>query len=450
MFFKHIRHNAKKDRKNNVLFFSSLIIAIIAFYTLLSVGDQDIMAFLRTIESQAINNFMSLIPIVYLVSLFFVFFLVYFAYRYQLEHRRKEFGLYFMFGMTHKKFFLLLLSETMWNSFISLLLGIPLAILLNEAISLATAKIVGLGIIGHTISFSFLTILGTIGGVLVVQLSAMVFLVRSFSQKEPLELVRSVAAEKQNELEKQQSLNNFIGGVACLLVTYLLGITLMRLLNIIIMLVIIILGIGGTFLLYRGIGAFIGRHVQKRSGQQSGLFTFTSRQIQENVVYQHKSLAISSLLLVLAISWFSFGVGVATSSTSSQSRSVDISIQGAEENVRKVLDSDLSQSMIETYYPMRVSMMTDGGSSRGTSGKTESTNEHVISWDGLTEVLRPIAKKNGVEQMLFDFVARESHQYLIPITSYNDLLRAMGKEVLQIKANEVALYSSDSLAHSES
>ena len=43
MFFKQIRRNAAKNRKGNGLFFGSLVIAIVAFYTLLSLGEQDVM-----------------------------------------------------------------------------------------------------------------------------------------------------------------------------------------------------------------------------------------------------------------------------------------------------------------------------------------------------------------------------------------------------------------------
>ena len=80
MFFKQVRRNAAKNRKGNSLFFGSLIVAIIAFYTLLSLGEQDVMHYLATVESDAVKKLMNLLPVVYVVSLFFVFFLVYFAF----------------------------------------------------------------------------------------------------------------------------------------------------------------------------------------------------------------------------------------------------------------------------------------------------------------------------------------------------------------------------------
>ena len=120
MFFSQIRRNAARNRKSNGLFFASLVIAVIAFYTLLSLGEQDVMRFLKTIESEAVRKLMLLIPLVYAVSLFFVFFLVYFSYHYQLNERKKELGLYLMLGMKRSRMFAMLIGETLLNSLISL------------------------------------------------------------------------------------------------------------------------------------------------------------------------------------------------------------------------------------------------------------------------------------------------------------------------------------------
>ena len=77
MFCKQVRRNAAKNRKGNGLFFGSLVIAIVAFYTLLSLGEQDVMRYLATIESDAVGKLMMMLPAVYAVSLFFVFFLIF-------------------------------------------------------------------------------------------------------------------------------------------------------------------------------------------------------------------------------------------------------------------------------------------------------------------------------------------------------------------------------------
>ena len=55
------------------------------FTPLLSLKEQDVMRYLAAVESVAVSKLFKLIPLVYMVSLFFVFFLVYFACKYQTE-----------------------------------------------------------------------------------------------------------------------------------------------------------------------------------------------------------------------------------------------------------------------------------------------------------------------------------------------------------------------------
>ena len=148
MFFELIRRNGRRSRKENGLFFAMLLIAIIAFYIILSLSRQDIMLFLREMESDAVNRLLSLIPVFYVMTLVILFFLIYFASKYQLERRRHEFGMYLMMGMTRNRLFLLLLAEDVGSSLVALLIGLPAGVLLSEVISLVTARLAGLGIIG--------------------------------------------------------------------------------------------------------------------------------------------------------------------------------------------------------------------------------------------------------------------------------------------------------------
>lgn len=56
MFFKFIKQNSRKVRKENGIYFASLIISIIAFYVILSLGEQDVVVYLKTIESDAVRK----------------------------------------------------------------------------------------------------------------------------------------------------------------------------------------------------------------------------------------------------------------------------------------------------------------------------------------------------------------------------------------------------------
>ena len=74
MFFNLVRKSSQRNRKENGLFYISLIISIIAFYIVLSLESQDVMIFLKKMESDAVGKLLALIPVLYGVSLFILFF----------------------------------------------------------------------------------------------------------------------------------------------------------------------------------------------------------------------------------------------------------------------------------------------------------------------------------------------------------------------------------------
>lgn len=421
MFFKQVRRNAARNRKGNGLFFGSLVIAIVAFYTLLSLGKQDVMRFLNTIESDAVRKLMMLIPFVYVVSLFFVFFLVYFACKYQMDSRRREFGMYLMLGMKRSRLFFMLLCETLWSSLISLLIGLPVALFLTEGISLVTAKLIGLGIIGHIISFSADAILWTVCGFVIVQLLSMLIICIPLGKAEPAKLLSSDASEKQAPISAGKSIVFFILGILLLLTAYYLGIFRLSSTDIsalaVSVLALLISGVLGTFFLYRGLGGFMGKQISRKSQYTAGLTTFTGRQVQENVLCQHKSLAVSSLLLLIALSCISYGIAMGIGRTT-DSRSTDFSVMGTEAEVSAALQNPEISEMIETSYPVYLSMT-----------KTKFDTDSII------DALKKIPEAGNIVQSFH-------LEYVLSETSYNNMMSAMGKEPINLNGNKAALYSS--------
>ena len=134
MFSNLVFRNSRRSRKENGLFFSSLVISIIAFYMILSISTQDVMIFLQKMESDAVNRLLLLIPVFYGMTLGILFFLTYFACKYQFERRRHEFGVYLMLGMRRSKLFGMLLAEDLLSSILALLIGLPTAVVLSEIV----------------------------------------------------------------------------------------------------------------------------------------------------------------------------------------------------------------------------------------------------------------------------------------------------------------------------
>ena len=200
MFFELIARNSKRSRKENGLFFTTLLVSVVAFYIILSLSRQDVMLFLRKMESDAVNRLLSMIPVFYVLTLVVLFFLIYFASKFQLERRRHEFGMYLMMGMTRNRLFVLLLAEDVRSSLIALLIGLPAGVLLSELISLVTARLVGLGIIGHRFTLSLYAVLLTAAGFFLIKLAAFLILSAKISRQEIGDLlVYSSGKEKKQK-----------------------------------------------------------------------------------------------------------------------------------------------------------------------------------------------------------------------------------------------------------
>lgn len=423
MFYDLVNRNSKQNRKENGLFFVSLIMAIVAFYIILSLEKQDVIIFLKTMESEALDKLFLLIPALYGLSLFILFFLVYFAGKYQLDRRSKELGMYLILGMKRSKLLLMLFAEELWNSVLSLLIGIPIAMCISEIISLVTAKIVGLGIIGHKFSFSFSAVIGTVIGYFIIRFAALVILSGKFSKKEVTELLSESQVEKKREINKVIVSIKLVLGVVLLTVSFAIAIIGVSWANIKLMGLTVILGIGGIFLLFQGIGVLF-EIILKKKNNISGLKMFTFRQLQESVFLKPNTLAISSLLVLMAISCFAYGIPVGYLFNSKEAHVIDYTFEAKEEEVKSVIDKLELNEYIDGIYDMNIGMFYDG---------SFSANDLISAVEN---------QRDGEDKdSLLNNLQYRDRPYLISVTSYNKLLELQGKEQIILKDNEVALYN---------
>lgn len=423
MFYDLVKRNSKRNRKENGLFFVSLIISIVAFYIILSLEKQDIIIFLKTMESQALDKLFLLIPALYGLSLFILFFLVYFAGKYQLERRNKELGMYLMLGMKRSKLLLMLFAEELWNSVLSLLIGIPVAICISEIISLVTAKIVGLGIIGHNFSFSFSAVIGTIIGYFIIRFVALIILSGKFSRKEVTELLSEAQGEKRRKINKVIISIKLVLGVILLTVAFAIAIMGFSWEDIKFMGITVILGLSGIFLLFQGIGVLF-EIILKKKTNISSLKMFTFRQLQESVFLKPNTLAISSLLVLMAISCFAYGIPVGYLFNSKEAHVIDYTFEAEEDEVKSVINKLELNEYIHGIYDMNIGMFYDG---------SFSAKDLISAVEN--------QKDEGGKDILLNNLQYMDRPYLISVTSYNKLLELQGKAEIILKDNEVALYN---------
>lgn len=427
MFFELVARNSKRNRKENGLFFSTLLIAIVAFYLILSLSHQDVMLFLKEMESDAVNKLLLMVPMFYLMTLFVLFFLIYLASKYQMESRKHEFGMYLMLGMRRYRLFFLLLAEDIRNSITALVIGLPVGILLSELISLITAKLVGLGIIGHRFSMSMEAILLTVAGFLAIKFLAFLLLSGKIARQEIGELLE----EKPEGTKKQ--LPVFVYLIALVMGTFLLGTAYAHAIrgeswmNLTMMAKTLVFGFTGTLLIFFGLRAFLALFA-KKMGKGQQLHTFTFRQLQEMVIHKSNTMAISSLLVLAALCCFGSGIAMAVHYGKSEQHTIDYTFRQEQEavEVEKQLKTAQLENLFGTVFAVK-------------AGFIQTEEEEVFSMESVMDLIRQEPDSIEKEVMLNNF-GYATYPYLIEESGYNHLLELAGVPQLSLAENEAAVY----------
>ena len=375
------------------------------------------------------NRLMTLVPVLYGLTLFILFFLVYYANRFQLARRRHEFGVYLMLGMQRRKLFGMLLAEDLRSSLISLAIGLPAALLISEIISLVTARLVGLGIVEHQITCSLSAMLWTAAGFLGCKLLASLIL----SGKIVREEIGALLTETPEGTKKQRPAAIYaialVLGIALLAAAYTLAIRGLAWSALRYMALTIVLGVAGTLLLFYGLRIGIDR-LARRGDRAGKLRVFNFRQVEETVIHRSGTLAICSLLILAALCCFGAGVATARSSRA-ETHVLDYTFpansQSADE-VRQTLTARGLDGAFSDLFEMRIGRI-----------RTTEDHDHAVRYEALERAADtlPDADERQQLQYLLDTVG---YPHLIALSSYNHLLAAAGLPELSLADDEAAVY----------
>ena len=455
MFFNLTWRNAKRSRSENLIYFLTMITAVAMFYIVLSLGQQDVIRFLSEIESDAVERLLTnLLPTVYLCALLFVFFLVVFANKYQLECRSRELGLYLMFGMTKIKLFIQIMTEGLITSFLALLGGLVCGGFLSEAISLTTARLVGHGIITHQLSFSVSAAIFTSLGFLIIQFVALFVLCGKLFRKELHQLVYGEMAKKQRTGNPYVSFVSFAIGTVILLVAYWIVVEHFMAASGAMLLIAVLLGIIGTILFIRGLARILSiwaasiKHKATR-----GLYVFTLRQLHENVVNKYISISVASILMMLTIMLITDGSVRIMSYGSELTRGTsvyDFTVMGNDQIVEKYLSNEQIRPYVSNLNRMEIGNIKSTASDGISSPVDWSKFRKQIVQHLPQDVVDPATQEDGMYSFGSDQPAAlnllglidtgSSSPYLLPVSSYNRLLDAAGEKQISLGNNEVVYY----------
>ena len=451
MFFRLIYRNAKRSRQENLIYFATLVTAVASFYMILSLERQDVILYLRDFESMAVDRLFALMPILYGIALFLLFFLVLFANRYQLDRRSKEFGMYLMMGMRQRKLFALLLAEGLLTSLFALTIGTVIGGILAEMISLATSRLIGQGIIDHQPSFSLIAVAYTAVGFLFIQVLALLFLSVQLFNRELQQLLNGQVSKKQALGTTKTNSLTFVAGLIILIVAYYLALRYFWLVNNLMISLSVILGIIGTILLIRGLARLLNSLAMKTK-QTQGLRIFTLRQLQENIANRAISVAVSSLLMMLSVMFLAEGAATILSSGDNLNRDSSVyhfTLLGDNKEIEKVLTSAELAPYVDHLNPL-----TLGYNQTADQVDWSAFRKEIV--DHLPEgVVDPQVAEPGVYNISTEIPEMENILglvdsqigYLITESGYNRILEASNQPTIQLTDDQVALYVNPTVGH---
>ena len=437
MFSELVKRNSRRSRRENGLFFASLLIAIIAFYIILSLSHQDVIVFLKTMESDAVNRLLTLVPALYVMTLCILFFLVYYANRFQLARRRHEFGVYLMLGMQRRTLFGMLLAEDLRSSVIALAIGLPAAVLISELISLVTARLVGLGIVGHQFTLPLSAIGWTAVGFLAIKLLASLIL----SGKIVREEIGALLTETPEGTKKQRPAAVYAAalvlGIALLAGAYTFAIRGYAWSSLRYMAGTLALGLSGTLLLFYGLRVIIDRLA--RRGGAGRLRVFNFRQVEETVIHRSGTLAISSLLILAALCCFGAGVATARSSRA-EAHTLDYTFRSdgqSPDDLRRTLAAGGLDSAFSDIFEMRIGRV-----------RTSTDYQNTVKFPALQRTVDALPASDERQQLQY-LLEAASNPHLIALSGYNRLLTTAGLPELTLAPDEAAVYCDSEVSSAE-
>ena len=185
----------KRNDSSKKLYFLILIITSITSYIILSIDKSEVFSYIYEDNRYYI---LDTIRLIYLVSLVFIFVLIYYASFYMISERKDDLGLLMAEGVGKKRLFKILFKDSIKDFFRANILGISLSIFFNEFINLFTAKILKLGLNYNSFSISFKAIFLTFFVSLILNSLSIHTIVRDFYKKTPDLIFRGKIKSRSN------------------------------------------------------------------------------------------------------------------------------------------------------------------------------------------------------------------------------------------------------------
>ncbi|MDC4245750.1 ABC transporter permease [Clostridium perfringens] len=419
MYFKLAFKNIKKSYKNYVIYFLTLIFGICIFYTFNSIESQSVM---MELNEQKQSAFMMAEQLMGYFSVFIAFvlgFLIVYANNYLIKRRKKEFGIYMTLGMENGSLSKMIFLETLFIGAISLGIGLVLGIMLSQALSVLTAYMFQVDLTKFQFVFSPLGFKRT---VLCFSIIYLVVLIFNFISVRKIKLIDLLTASKRNE--KPTIKNLWVSVILFLVSVGILGTAYYKVIHDGIAFASfnalglpILLGCIGTFIFFYSLTGFFLKVIQgNKKFYLRDLNMFVMKQISSKINTTFVSLSFICLMLFLAICTFSGGLGInrAINTDLKDLTKFDVTFwSNSGENIENLLkEKNIDISNI---------------------AKEDS---NMVMYDSKIKYSNFLSKEGMTAMKNYFPVANDNDILVIGEKGYNNTLKLLGKEPVNLKENQ--------------
>lgn len=312
---KLILRNVRKNIRDYLIYFLTLMISVSMFYAFNSIQSQPAFRDLdatKQLLSDQLGILLSALSVVVAVVLAF---LILYANQFLLKRRKKELGIYTLLGMEKGKISRIFAGETFCVGILSLLFGLLSGLLLSQGLSIVSLRLFAIDMSQFQVVFSMSALKKTIGCFALIFLIVMLLNVRTVSS---VKLIDLLTAGRKNEVLalKNKAAQIFLAvlSVLCIVSSGLLiqhyGILPSRE-NAWFQIAAVLLA-AGTVLFFFSISAVLLTAIQaNKSLYLKGLNTFLSRQIGSKIKTDFLTMSVVCGLLTISICGISVGISSA-------------------------------------------------------------------------------------------------------------------------------------------
>ena len=446
MSFKLAFKNMKKNMKDYVIYFITLVLGVAIFYIFNSMEAQQAALSMSESKQQIIELMVQALGIVSGFVTVVLGFLIVYANNFLIKRRKKEFGLYMLLGMGRRNISTILLLETFLIGIFSLAVGLIIGIFGSQLMSILVAKMFEADMTGFKFVFSEDALVKTIMYFAIIYLLVMILNLFSAAKYKLIDLLN---AGKKNERVVLRnpviSVILFIISIAVLAYAYYLAITEVTGATADGFLFAILLGIIGTFMFFYSLSGFALKLIQMNKNiYLKNLNIFVLRQTNSKINTTVFSMSIICLLLFFTICIFSSAMSLNNSLTAQLKtlNPADITITKQYNLPEKYTNSSGKVTMEYSEEQRKDSLIPIMESLESAGFDKSNFSDYVEIGQYRVEDITPKETMGTVlSEMQSDFPALQVDypETIIKVSDYNKLQKLYGREEITLNDNEYVM-----------